>query len=115
MDLEAKKKVLRMIPYGMFVIGVHSATEVNAYTADWVTQSSFDPPLVVICSKKGTISNQMIRESKVFSVNVLDAGQKEMAAHFVKPMKNVGNKFGHVEYHTEKTGCPILRDSLGFF
>lgn len=57
----------------------------------------------------------MIKKSGIFSLSFLEAGQKELAAQFFKPKQRVGNKFENVEfYEGAETGCPIIRDSLGY-
>ena len=48
LDLEAKKVLLRKIPHGLFICGVREGDEINGFTASWVTQGSFEPPLVVM-------------------------------------------------------------------
>ena len=49
MDADAKKTALRMIPYGIYVLTAEAGDgETAAATVNWVTQTSFDPPLVVI-------------------------------------------------------------------
>ncbi len=47
MDADAKKTALRMIPYGIYVLTAEGSKGVAAATVNWVTQTSFDPPLVV--------------------------------------------------------------------
>jgi len=115
MDAQAKKTALRGITYGLYVIGTKVGDDVNAFTGNWVTQASFTPPLVAIGVKKDTTSFEGIRDSKVFSVNVLESGQKDLAFAFFKPVSRVGNKFGEVEFYTSTTGSPILRDALSWF
>ncbi|MDI3257868.1 MAG: flavin reductase family protein [Kyrpidia sp.] len=115
MDEKAKKTALRGITYGLYVIGTKVGDDVNAFTANWVTQSSFNPPLVVVAAKNGTTSCDGIKASGVFSVNVLESGQKDLAFAFFKPVSRVGNKFGDVEFYTEQTGSPILKDALSWF
>ncbi|ADG06853.1 flavin reductase family protein [Kyrpidia tusciae] len=115
MDEQAKKTALRGITYGLYVIGTKVGDDVNAFTANWVTQTSFSPPLVVVAAKKGTTSCDGIKSSGVFSVNVLETGQKDLAFAFFKPVSRVGNKFGDIEFYTEQTGSPILRDALSWF
>jgi len=116
MDEQAKKTALRHITYGLYVIGTKiGEDDVNAFTGNWVTQASFQPPLVAIGVKKGTTSCDGILESRVFSVNVLESGQKDLAFKFFKPLKRVGNKFEDVEFYTSTTGSPILRDALSWF
>ena len=50
LDADAKKVLLRKIPHGLFICGVRNGDEVNGFTASWVTQGSFEPPLVVMAS-----------------------------------------------------------------
>lgn len=87
----------------------------NGYTASWVMQASFQPPLVVNCVKQDSKSHAMIKSSQVFALSVLEAGQKEVAQKFFKPQRRVGNKFEDIEFYLgEATGCPIISDSLGY-
>ena len=116
MDPAKKKSALRGLSTGAYVVGCKGeGQEVNAYLGTWVTQTSFDPPLVVIAVKVGNTSQEMIASSQVFSVNILDSTQKDLGAKFFKPMRRVGNKFEDVEFYTEVTGAPILTDALRFF
>ena len=47
MDANVKKSVLRMIPYGMYVLTAKGKDDaVAAATVNWVTQASFQPPLI---------------------------------------------------------------------
>ena len=47
MDEDAKKTALRMIPYGMYVL-TSKSEDVSAATVNWLTQTSFSPPLVLV-------------------------------------------------------------------
>ena len=116
MDPQAKKQALRGISNGAYVVGVKGeGDEVNAFLGTWVTQTSFDPPLVAICVKVGNSSQEMVAATRVFSVNILDKSQKELGAQFFKPARRVGNKLEDVEFFTAETGAPILEDALRFF
>ena len=116
MDEQAKKTALRGISYGLYVVGVKQDDEVNASTVNWLTQTSFDPPLVVLGAKKGTTSEEWIEASQVFSVSVLESGQKDLATAFFKPLHRVGNKFGEIPFQNgPTTGCPVLDDALSWF
>ena len=49
MDADAKKTALRMIPYGIYVLTSEGKDgKVAASTVNWVTQTAFQPPLVVV-------------------------------------------------------------------
>jgi flavin reductase (DIM6/NTAB) family NADH-FMN oxidoreductase RutF len=114
LDEQAKKTILRKIPHGLYICGVKDGEDVNGFTASWVMQASFQPPLVVNCVNQKSISHAMIQASKVFALSVLEAGQKDLAQQFFKPMRRVGNKFEDVEFYLGETGCPIISDTLGY-
>jgi flavin reductase (DIM6/NTAB) family NADH-FMN oxidoreductase RutF len=115
LDEQAKKTMLRKIPHGLYICGVRDGEEMNGFTVSWLMQSSFKPPLLVNCVKQGTISYKMIQKTEVFAISFLEDGQKDLAAAFFQPKTRVGNKFEDVEfYEGEATGCPIIKDSLGY-
>jgi flavin reductase (DIM6/NTAB) family NADH-FMN oxidoreductase RutF len=111
----AKKTMLRKIPHGIYVCGVKEGEEVNGFTASWVMQASFTPPLVTNCVKNDSTSHAMIKASGVFALSILEDGQKEIAQNFFKPLRRTGNKFEEIEFYVgEETGCPIIKDALGY-
>lgn len=114
LDEQAKKTILRKIPHGLYICGVKDGDEVNGFTASWVMQASFKPPLIVNCVNKSSISHAMIKDSGVFSLSFLGAEQKYLAQQFFKPQRRVGNKFEEVEFYLGETGCPIISDTLGY-
>ncbi|UZQ55695.1 flavin reductase family protein [Trichothermofontia sichuanensis B231] len=114
LDEQAKRTMLRKIPHGLYICGVKEGDEVNGFTASWVMQASFKPPLVVNCVKQDSRSHAMIKASRVFSLSVLEAGQKDLAEKFFKPQRRVGDKFEDVEFYLGETGCPIIKDTLGY-
>ena len=114
MDLQAKKTALRKIPHGVYVVGVKHESQLNAFTATWLTQVSFTPPLVAVGIKKDSHSLEMIRHDGVFSVNLLGKQQKPIAEHFVKPATVLGEKLKEVRYRLGKTGAPVLEEAIAF-
>ena len=83
--MRERKILLRKIPHGLFICGVREGDEVNGFTASWVTQGSFEPPLVVMSVKSDGSSHAIIDRTKLFSLNVLRSDQKDLAAVFFKP------------------------------
>ena len=115
LDEQAKKTMLRKIPHGLYICGVKDGEEMNGFTVSWLMQSSFKPPLVVSCVKQDSQSHTMIEKTGVFAISFLEEGQKEVAKQFFQPKRRVGNKFEEIEfYEGEETGCPIIKDSLGY-
>ena len=115
MDLQAKKTALRKIPHGVYIVGVKQDSQLNAFTATWLTQVSFTPPLVAFGIRKDSHSFEMIKHGRVFSVNLLGKDQKSIAEHFVKPAAVVGEKLKEVRHRPGKTGAPLLEDAIAYF
>jgi len=113
LDGAAKKTLLRKIPHGVFICGVAEGDEVNGFTASWVTQGSFEPPLVVMAVRADSSSNGIIQRTARFSLNVLSADQKDLAAVFFKPQKGIGGRFDAAPFSLGPLGLPILNEALG--
>lgn len=114
LDEQAKTTILRKMPHALYICGVKEGDEINGFTASWVMQSSFKPPLVVNCVRNDSRSHAMIKASGVFALTFLELGQKDIAQKFFKPQRLVGSKFEDLEFYLGETGCPILSDSLGY-
>src|SRR3990172_4544011 len=84
MDEQAKKTALRMIPYGLYVLGTKDGDRVTASTINWLTQVSFKPPLIAMGIKTDTEGFQHLKNAGDFALSILGAGQKDMAFAFVQ-------------------------------
>ena len=114
MDEAAKKTAPRMIPYGMFVLTSKSSDgeEVSASTVNWVTQTSFAPPLVMVGVKEGSTSHTHIKATGGFAMNVIGKEQKDMAFNFFKSHEREGSSVGGEQFEDGKeTGSPLLLSS----
>ena len=114
MDEQIKKKALWMLTYGVYVIGTKDGASVHAFTATWLSQASFKPPLVMLGVLADGRSAHAIRQTKLFSVSILGEGQKETAQNFFKCPDPKDGKFGTVAYEIGTNGCPIIKDAPAF-
>tara|TARA_Y100001970_G_scaffold293138_2_gene438050 strand:+ start:21925 stop:22407 length:483 start_codon:yes stop_codon:yes gene_type:complete len=110
---EAKKVLLRKIPHGLFICGVRENENVNGFTASWVTQGSFKPPLVVLAVRSEGSSHGIIERTGMFSLNVIKSTQKDLASVFFKPQTGLGGRFDKVAYVLGENGLPLLTDAVG--
>jgi flavin reductase (DIM6/NTAB) family NADH-FMN oxidoreductase RutF len=115
MEAEAKKTALRMIPYGLYVLTAEAKDgKVAAATVNWVTQTAFQPPLVVVGVKADSGAHAIIKDSKVFALNILGKDQKGQAFTFFKPVEREGNSIGGEAFHRGSLGAPILDNAPAF-
>jgi flavin reductase (DIM6/NTAB) family NADH-FMN oxidoreductase RutF len=106
---DAKKTALRMIPYGIYVMTADDGMgNVAAATVNWVTQTAFSPPLVVVGVKTDSNAYQLVKETKKFALNMLGKEHKGVAFTFFKPTKLEDGKLSGQSVHKGATGMPIL-------
>lgn len=113
LDLDAKKSVLRQLTYGLYVVTVAWASEEHGFTANWLSQVSFEPPLIAVSVENDSHAIDLLRTSGLFGVNVLDSSSREIAGSMGRKWRNVGDKLGEVAHHPGLYGCPVLEDALG--
>lgn len=115
MDARAKKTILDRFPYGLYVVTVsHDAAE-HGMTANWVTQAAFEPPMVVVAVENGSKTIEMIRDARHFAVNVLQEGQRELAAKLGRTSEQAPQKLKGIRTKPgPHSGAPLLLDALGW-
>jgi flavin reductase (DIM6/NTAB) family NADH-FMN oxidoreductase RutF len=115
MDADQKKTALRMIPYGLYVLTAQDKNgERTAATVNWVTQTSFEPPLVVVGVKADSHAKTVIGASGSFALNFLGKGQQSIAYGFFKSVESDAQQIGGQPYRAGKTGAPILAATPAF-
>jgi flavin reductase (DIM6/NTAB) family NADH-FMN oxidoreductase RutF len=112
MDPNLKKQVLRTFTYGLYAVSCAHEGEVNVFTANWLTQVSFDPPLLAVSVENNSKSLPMILRSRKFTVNVLRSGDRELAGKLGKSALQHPDKLANITFHQGPNGCPILEDAL---
>jgi flavin reductase (DIM6/NTAB) family NADH-FMN oxidoreductase RutF len=115
MDANAKKKVLRLIPYGLYVATSRADQKFGAGTINWVTQTSFTPPLIVAAIKADSSLHEVIAASRVFALHVLGKNQKDVATAFFKGAQPDGETLNGFRFEFGATGAPILLDPPAWF
>ena len=114
MNNDAKKVVLRMIPYGIYVLTADDGQgNVAAATVNWVTQSAFGPPLVVVAVKADSGAYKTLKAAGAFVLNMLGKDQKGLAFTFFKPAVVSDGKISGQPCHKGANGAPILTDAPG--
>ena len=114
LDQDAKKNVLRLFTYGLYVVGVADDADANLFTANWLSQVSFDPPLIAVSVENGCRSQGIIERGRRFAVSVLETGRRELAGDLGRSSSSVPDKLSRVDHALSSGGCPVLRDCLGY-
>ncbi len=115
MDANTKKTVLRMIPYGLYVLTVKGSNgDISAATINWVTQASFAPPLLAIGVRADSHVHQLVKQVGTFTLNILGKGQQTAAFAFFKPAEVKETTLSGEPYHAGANGAPILDNAPAY-
>jgi flavin reductase (DIM6/NTAB) family NADH-FMN oxidoreductase RutF len=109
MNEEAKKKALRMISYGLYILTARKANNMSGATVSWVSQASFRPPMITLGIRKGGHSHALLSEGAAFALHMLSHDQKDIAERFFKPVQCDERTIGGLEFELGATGAPILK------
>ncbi len=113
---EERRFVLRMIPYGVHVVtALDAAGSPVATTAHWVTQTSFEPALVMVALPADGLPYAAIRATNRFALHMLgkdDAG--EAFAFQTRPAMVEGETLSGWGFAPSRhSGLPLLHDAVG--
>ncbi len=103
--------------FGQFPTGVTIVTASGPHgpagmTTNAVTSLSLDPLLLLVCFDNTSRTLPVVRETGRFAVNVLRAGQEELAAVFAS--KQVAAEKFEAVTHTVAHGVPVLDGALAW-
>jgi flavin reductase (DIM6/NTAB) family NADH-FMN oxidoreductase RutF len=115
MDPAVKKKALRMITYGLFVATSRDESGPAAGTLNWLSQSSFTPPLIMTAIKADSGLHRAVSASRVFIVHVVGKNQKDLATAFFRGAEPSGDRLNGYRVETGETGAPLLVDPPAWF
>lgn len=108
MDPAAKKKALRLLSYGLCVATSRDDTGPAAGTINWISQSSFTPPLVMLAIKADSGLHRAVAASRIFAVHIVGKSQKELATAFFRGADPAGSMLNGYAVETGQTGAPLL-------
>ena len=92
MEADVRKTVLRMIPYGLYVLTADGGSDVGAGTINWVSQMSFEPPLLALGVKKDAKTFAQVKAGGKLGLS-LGTGQGDLAFAFFGDTPIEGDSF----------------------
>ena len=96
----------------MAIVTCHGKDGPAGLTTNAVTSLSLEPLLLLVCFDNASRTLPVVRAVGRFAVNVLRAGQEELAATFASKAL-AAKKFAAVT-HTVDHGVPVLDDALAW-
>ena len=98
---------------GIYLLTTAYKSQVNGMIASWVTQVSYDPPLIAVAVHPNRLSHGIIENSGSFVLHVMKKSQKSLVMQFIGSASD--EKFNGVEWQPGTTGCPLVKGCAAWF
>ena len=109
MNEKYRQQSLRMLSYGVYILSSVNEGEYCVSTITWVSQASFEPPMISVCIKRNSASYEIVKKRGEFILHLLGDNQKELASTFFKPTIFENEKLNGQEFSLENN-LPLLKD-----
>jgi flavin reductase (DIM6/NTAB) family NADH-FMN oxidoreductase RutF len=111
-----RRRALRSLPYGLYVVGSRAGDRRNAMTLNWATQVAFEPKLVGIGVEKTAYTHELIGEGGCFTLCTIAREDRAVVRKFTKPVEvdeqaRTLNGFG---YRDGLSGAPVLDMAVAY-
>lgn len=112
-DPELFKRLFASWATGVTIVTSREGERVHGMTASAFTEVSLEPPLVLFCADKSTITNELIQAAGVFCVSILAEGQEALSNKFASK-KDEFRRFEGLDCASGATGCPRIPGALAW-
>jgi len=99
----------RMV-HGIYVLTASYQDEINGMIASWVSQVSYEPPLIMVAVHPNRYSHRLIEKGCAFALHIISRERKDLLKLFKGP--DPAAKFASLRWTRGITGSPLLEDSL---
>lgn len=104
------REVIGHFASGVAVITAQRDGTHYGMTASAVASLSLEPPMLLVCVNRESVTHGIIEEAGAFGVNVLTTDQGEIAKRFAGTDR--AGKFGGLRVHHGPLQAPLLSDAL---
>jgi flavin reductase (DIM6/NTAB) family NADH-FMN oxidoreductase RutF len=111
-DSARYREVIGSFATGVAIVTAQGDDGPAGLTTNAITSLSLDPLLLLVCFDNGSRTLPIVQRAGRFAVNVLHAGQEDLARIFASKREQP-EKFGAAT-HTVAHGVPVLDDALAW-
>ena len=101
--------ILDKIPYSIAVVTTGRGGVENGLTVSWMSQVSFDPPMLMIAVDRVHYSEELMLSTKSFVVNLLADDQRRLAGHFAREAMSGDDKLKSIANRAAPSGAAGAR------
>lgn len=103
---------MRRFASGVCIVAAGEGEGRSGMTVSAFTSVSADPPLVLVCLNRSAAAHGSLTEAAVYSINILAAGQSDLAMRFAGQHGVHGAARFDTRWQTSAQGVPVLGDCL---
>jgi flavin reductase (DIM6/NTAB) family NADH-FMN oxidoreductase RutF len=112
-------QALKKITYGFYILTTQKSAEelstrsvdyIAAGTVCWVSQVSFNPPMLMVAVQKDSDLNETIQKSRVFAINYIGSANEALIQPFSHKTEvdDQANKLNGYSFEAGVTGSPLI-------
>jgi len=113
---DVRNDALRLLSNGLYVLTAYTGKTVHAAAVSWVSQVSFDPPLVMVALRRNTRLAGTVHKARRFALNILADDQQALAEkffHYLTEAADAQTLAGYA-FRSSPARCPLLTDAMGW-
>jgi flavin reductase (DIM6/NTAB) family NADH-FMN oxidoreductase RutF len=113
---DVRTEALRLLTNGVYVLTACNPEAIHAATVSWVSQVSFQPPLVLLALRRNSHLALAVRKAHRFAINVLAHDEQDIAARFFDHQAEPFDEhdLGGQTFRMTSSRCPLLTDALAW-
>ncbi len=108
------KDLLAQWASGVAIVTTRVDGNIHGMTITSFTSVSVEPPLILICTFRGTRTRDLIARGQRFAVNILTEEQQELARRFAGQRPPAESPFTGVTWTHGRVGCPLLEGCAAY-
>ncbi|MDP6686193.1 MAG: flavin reductase family protein [Candidatus Omnitrophota bacterium] len=107
-------EILDIVTSPVTIVTARDGDKINGMTLSWIMQGAYNPAALIVSIAPERYTYSLIKNSKVFGVNILASDQKLLGRRFGFASGSKVDKFKGVKFHKSKSGLPVLDDVFAY-
>ncbi len=111
-----RRRLLRTLPYGLYVVSSLAGGRRNAMTLNWASQVSFEPKLVAIGVERTALTHELIESGGAFVLHTIAREDRAVIRKFTKPVSDdaAARTLNGFPYRDGISGLPVLELAVSY-
>lgn len=111
-DGASLREVMAAYPTGVTIVAGRDTDGVYGLTVNSFTSLSLDPPLVLVCIARSSMSHDRLVSGSSFAISLLAADQADIATRFARDPSD--GRFEDIDWSPGPSGCPVVLGSVAW-